>query len=417
MKIWKDITSLHSIGRCLTGKNIEKNDIINYLQFCSELIYCSEAMVSIHGYESIRKETEETCTQLKKLGVPDDFFRLVKYNDETLKDQLEVISYKVQDITARLESIFSTNLSQESTFPSDYIHKLSPSIYILNSVLFNKVSVKNYKKEIEESLLDEKYSLGIYPLLNNNHLVEDLQRKIKKEPNTNEYITLLADMRVALNQEFATSRNSFYAPAYVRSLNNRHLINDNLTALKNIQSKFQQEVHSALNFDFSLDLDVPSAIKYLLLDESLSFEGILTKSLELRDSIPWLRNKFLPKFQNFAFKSAPDDYYSILKELSLCREDIVSSFNKSGNGIFQFVDESINAMSVSHKGYSFSVKGQVAKRLLGKVRKLITGQDYTLATHILSIQASKTQDDLNSKINCLYIKTLNSKPKDKKQYL
>lgn len=311
MDVWKDITSFQAIGRSINSTVINKSDIYDFLQFCTELVYCDNVYVSLHGPAYMAEKTKQIRNTLIKFGIEEDFVELYEFNNlETIKNTLSDIG---MDMHFHIENIkidknrFSD--THEAQFPESYKNKLKPTTDILKKVLLKNRNPDRFKDEIEESLKDDKYNVALYTLLKDDFLIEELRKSMKNQFwNNQQLLGLVASTRVSINQTISKKNNLIYAPSFLRSQKNREFTmktaNDKI--LTQYLKKYEKELFDSSNSFLSTDIRIPSAIKVFLLEGSDSPLKVLNKAINARRELAWLRNKILGDLNSIFYSNEND---------------------------------------------------------------------------------------------------------------
>ncbi|TPA32200.1 hypothetical protein [Vibrio parahaemolyticus] len=406
MKIWKDITSFHAIGRCIDQKARSREDVCDFLQFCTELIYCDSVQVTTHGPAYMAEITKSIRQKLiEQFSVPADFINLYSYpREEEIKTNGAIIGDKVY------KHLYNNDLNpidyqpiHKDQFPTGYAgKKIQPTIDIIRDVVVGGQSVSSYSRELNDSLKDDTYNYSLFVLLNKPEVVEKLKYSFgKHEWQDHNIEALLANCKVIINQTLSSQQELIYAPSYLRSQSNRMLLNENLNRINRWSNDFEADLKNRLDFGISSDLNVPSAIKMFLLSGELSIQGVLDKALEARFKLVWLRTEVLTKVNTALYSKDDAAIANLMKELKRCENEILYNFElvSRGGGVF---DKIVSALTVELSG-GMAVNLQGIRNAVTAVKTMLSDRDYTLATHLISTMKRNDSIDLESKIMDLFL--------------
>lgn len=417
MKVWKDITSIHSVGRCLDGQPTSVEDVNDFLQFCTELIYSDQNSVTTHGPNYMALHTQGVCQTIVNEISESNFISVYEYPDK------DIIIKRGGLASDRLIEHFQSNfpiLNPEAFsqvdgnhFPTAYIEKLKPTIEIIKAVLIRGEDNSSYRNEILTSLDDDEFNFSLFVLLNDYDLIELLRTSFSASCWSDSNIcSLIASCRVLINQVMSHSEKYLYAPSYIRAIHNQNLLQVKYDNVRKQYEHFNNTVDKNLSGFPKADLDIPSAIKYFLLSgESVSFQSILEKALKARSELSWVREEILSDLNDVIFsEDCPDAYVKLNKKLSYCANDIVNVYKKQGSK-YGALENISNAMtmnsSAADESTGISIKGAILKEGGDFIRQMKFNKNQTILTHILNSKTSGTSDEIQRRIGRLYRESIN----------
>lgn len=407
MEVWKDITSFQAIDRFLTGSIINKSDIYDFMQFCTELIYCDNIFVSLHGPKEMANRTKSIRDKLVSFGVDKDFIKLFEFdNTKMIKQTLSNIGvdmhFHIENIKIDRAKLSDTHDAQ---FPEAYIDKLKPTTDILKKVLVKNKNRDNFKEEIKESLKDDKYNIALYTLLKDDFLVEELRRSMKNQFWNNQHLLgLVASTRVSINQTISKKNNLFYSPAYLRSLKNRDFTSktENTKILLKYLNKYEKNIFDSDDSFMSTDIGLPSAIKLFLMNGNDSPLKILDKAINTRNELNWLRTTILSDVNNIYYENEDLNKFNTLQnELKKCTKEILYSLGTKAT-----THETLKSNMSIVMNMSSSLLLGPTKDMDKMIKFHSNRKDYILISDILNCARKNDKDFFNAKIHDLYLKNM-----------
>ncbi|WP_045825985.1 hypothetical protein [Teredinibacter turnerae] len=315
MKCFRDITSFHSIKRAINGNPTSKSDIIDFLNFLSQLIFCDNVYISKLGPDLITKETELTVDSLCKLGVPKDFVVLYSYPDEKIKTyQRETISNQI--LSDWLLNFPEMDGSTENLFPEKYFNILEPSVDLFYDVFARNGNINNYKEQIELSRHDDEYSYMIALILENENLTELIKNNVYKENISKKSIlSFLSKARHKYNIYLAQQLELAFTPSHTRSSQNK---NNELQLLKNFEKillKTDKNIDAQKHIK-GKNLSIPSALHLLISKKNTKKEDLIETALKYRENLKWYRDEILNDYNKLTFSGDYSDTIKLEEKLT-----------------------------------------------------------------------------------------------------
>ncbi|QCC85806.1 hypothetical protein DDIC_07950 [Desulfovibrio desulfuricans] len=400
MEIWKDITSFHSVGRCVEKRALSESDVRDFLQFCTELVYCDKIHVSLHGPEYMSEKTRSISNKLIRLGVSKEFICLYSYPEiNSIKTTCSEISKGLLPYIELMDlspDVFCP--AHDAVFPDNYVERLSDTISIFKEVILCGKNTGDYSSSIEESLNDDKLNIILYILLNDERIRQLLQCKMGSQNWTDENILcLIANFRVALNQALSSQQELIYAPSYARALNNRTSLKNYVKILNRWLDSFATDIKSKLDCHLMSDLSVPSVVKFYLLTDDLQPEKVISLALDMRNSLDWLRKTILCNINSILFDQKDENsFFEMQNELKKCEREIISSIGHNN-----IAHEVCSAFSID-SGLNFSLSGAAIKCGSIALKKIFTNANYSLFTRLAKVACVADKEELDLKIRMLY---------------
>ncbi len=290
MNVLKDNTGIHSTARCCEGRGKSETDVLDLLQFATELIFCDEIFVSTYEPESVRTRTA-------------DFHELLQahFNAETYPLILRPFTSSGYAKICQ-DAAFQMLKDYENQFPRFGTHKkhgLLPDLkpQDLRDVaavtkLITKPLSKSEERDIAYRSLHEKAGgVSGYLLSCNPALLELVRRRVLAckawtDANT---LNLISDVRYRLNENIAqvadaTEGSVSYAPAVARAQRQRKQLQTLIAKLSDIVA---QEVKDELVEPLSL----PTMVKALVIRSKGEPAAVVEEAVRLRDMAAPVRRR------------------------------------------------------------------------------------------------------------------------------
>ncbi|KGK16812.1 hypothetical protein [Vibrio navarrensis] len=405
MKHYRDITSFHSIGKAISGHPESTKNIVDLLNFLSQVIFCDEIAVSVLGPKEITDGTIEVVEKLISLGIPKELIRRYSYPDgsERIHQRNRIADQLKFDWINHFPVL---GKASRDSFPPGYYDMLSNTIDIFSDTLLTNTSVANYQREINESLNDDSISYMVGLMLSDRDLTDYIRYNFKKQGVTRDHlIHFIALSRNKYNLLLSEDLKLIFTPSASRAQANHTTAYSFMdTYRKKLNKDPHEEMQRLKLTGKQYELDIPSALHILLADKATSAEQLIVKALDAREKVAWYRDEVLNEYNELKFSGEIKDKIELSNRLDSAYNDIASVLNTNGAGYSKtlFGHFSVDLSDFSSAAGSMKAVGDFLKLTKNKW-KFRKNQDCYLLTQELIHYMSKDQNEHKETVQRLYL--------------
>ncbi|BCL73338.1 hypothetical protein TUMSATVNIG1_53130 [Vibrio nigripulchritudo] len=415
MEHFRDITGFQAVGRVLRKEAKSRNDVIDYMSFLSQLVFCDKVKVTFQGPEEITRGTIETRKLLISCGVPEKFLEEYKYSRG--KDQ-EVERKKIAN---KIYNDWIDNgfpiLDEigDTAFPAYYYSMLEETVKIFQDVFIENHKTReygepsDYKHEILQSINDDKISYLVGLLLCDDDLVSLIRFNFREnKPSKKQIYDFISKTRNKLNLYLSANSNLIFTPSYSRSSTN-YLMNRNLKIQVYSMDNPEQEFRNLDIDQNNFESRIPSAMEMLLFEFGDDPREMLDKTLTLRNILSYYREGTLDKFNSIKFSGTDIEKINYEQELSYAynyvKKELVSQTKNANNnknmefGKFSycFTDYSLNDNTIASGLFNKLYKSFKKSTNSSRVVNMLTQELVALIHHSDSSYLNRV-DELFAKV-------------------
>ncbi|TKB58489.1 hypothetical protein [Ferrimonas aestuarii] len=405
MEHFRDITSFHSIGRVIDGRPKSLNDVVDYLNFLSQIIFCDTVSVSVLGPKEITDGTLDVVNKLIAMGVPPEFVSKYSYPEqsERILQRNRISNNLMHEWHVCFPMLES---AKKEEFPKGYFEMLSGTVDIFKDVFIEGKPVSNYKSEIISSLDDDEYSYMIGLMFSNENLVNIIRKNFKERNIQDEHLyDFISKSRNKYNLLLSEDLKLAFTPTAARMLKNTetaHTLIDSYKEKMKVDPK--QEMESLKVTGKQYEISIPSAIHMLLSQNSTSARALMDKALKTREALGWYRKEVLSDYNTLRFSGNPEDEIKLSNLLNASYRDITSilSANQgiSKSSVFGYFSVDLSSFS------SMTGSGKMLVSFLQWVRSkaiFSRNKESYLLTQELIYYMSKSEHEYQVAIQKLYV--------------
>ncbi|CAH0533098.1 hypothetical protein VST7929_00951 [Vibrio stylophorae] len=333
MEHYRDITSFHSMGKVISGTPESLKNIIDFLNFLSQVIFCEKVTVSVLGPRDITEGTISVINSLESMGLPQNFIERYSYPDPA--DRIEQRNRISQKLKYEWLSNFPIlGKSTKESFPSGYYNMLDRSVDIFSDALLTNQSMYQFKSEIQESLNDDSISYMVGLILSDSDLLQLVREKIKDQHiGKAELIDFIALSRNKYNLLLAEDLRLAFTPSASRALKNTDTAYSFMNTYQQELNKDPREEMKKLRLTGKeYQLDIPSALHLLISKEASSVQELLDRALDARDKLSWYRKEVLSDFNMLQFSGRIEDKIVLSNRLDSVYNDVSEILSTNSKG-------------------------------------------------------------------------------------
>lgn len=405
MKHYRDITSFHSIGKALSGKPESQKNVVDLLNFLSQVIFCEKVTVSVLGPKEITDGTIAVIDKLQELGLPGDLIERYSYpdgNDRILQRNRIADQLKYD----WLDHFPTLGKASRDSFPPGYYEMLSNTVDIFSDTLLGNTATSRYQSEIEESLNDDSISYMVGLMLADNDLTELIRHNFQTQNASKEHlVNFIALARNKYNLLLSKDLQLVFTPCASRAQANQDTAYSFMdTYRKELNKDPRDEMQQLRLTGKEFQLDIPSALHILLADEAKSAEQLIVRALETREKVAWYREEVLHNFNELRFSNDMKDQIQLSNNLDSVFKDI-SAILSTKSGLDKgsiFGHFSVDLTDFTSATSSVKAVGEFIKVARNKW-KFRNNQDCYLLTQELIHYMSKDKGSYNEIVKRLYI--------------
>lgn len=404
MKHYRDITSFHSIGKAINNNPDSTKNVVDLLNFLSQVIFCDEIAVSVLGPKEITDGTIEVLEKLISLGIPRELICRYSYPEgsERIHQRNRIADQLKYDWLNHFPTL---GKASRDSFPPGYYDMLSNTVDIFSDTLLTQVSLANYQSEIHESLNDDSISYMVGLMLANNDLADVIRYNFKKQRATKEHlIHFIALSRNKYNLLLSEDLNLIFTPSASRAQANHSAAYSFMDTYRNELNKDpQQEMQKLKLTGKQYELDIPSALHILLADKATSAEQLIAKAVDIREKVTWYREEILHDYNDLKFSSDIQDQIKLSNRLDGAYKDIagVLSMNGVDSSKKLFGHFSVDLTDFASAAGSVKAVGEFLRFTKNKW-KFKNNQDCYLLTQELIHYMSKDENEYKEVVQRLY---------------
>jgi hypothetical protein len=289
MHHWLDNTSIHSVGRCLEGRGQGAIDVSALLQLATQIVFVEALRFGSYESKPSQERSDHIRTQLIESGLHKK--SIVSYGMD--RDVVALAcSNAVHRFEADLEWVAPTADPDRAALmfaqPEGIIH--AEVIGRVHGLITQPIDPVKIDEILNKSYLQERKSTGSdeFMLVSSIPFLQTIQRIARERTWTMEHThELTVYLRYYLNQEFAASHSSVYAPSIARARVVRARTNTLLEQLEKEIGKVAQEYEPTL-------LNLPSLADVLVRKGRADPKGILIEAIEAREKARPIRRDLAP---------------------------------------------------------------------------------------------------------------------------
>lgn len=338
MKHYRDITSFHSIGKVLDGKPEHQNNVVDFLNFLSQVVFCDQISVSVLGPKAITGGTLDVINKLEMLGIPKNLIDRYSYpesGDRIL--QRSRISKKLMH--EWLINFPILGKGNKECFPPGYYEMLDNTVDIFSDSLLSNQSSSYFQTEITESLNDDNISYMVGLMLSDPNLVEVIRYNFKHQNVGKEQIyDFIAMSRNKYNLLLSEDLSLAFTPSASRALNNQDTAYSFMdTYQKALNQDPREEMKKLRLTGKEYQLPIPSALHLLLSKNTTSVNQLIDRALEAREKLSWYRKEILTNFNELRFSNNIEDQIKLSNLLDSTYNDVSSVLSSNSKGLVKGV--------------------------------------------------------------------------------
>ncbi|MCW8329857.1 hypothetical protein MD588_13670 [Photobacterium sp. SDRW27] len=405
MKHYRDITSFHSIGKAISNKPESTKNVVDLLNFLSQVIFCDKVAVSVLGPKEITNGTIEVIDKLASLGLPVDLIERYSYpsGHERILQRNRISDQLKYDWLNHFPTL---GKASRDSFPPGYYDMLNNTVEIFSDTLLSNTSASRYSSEIQESLNDDSISYMVGLMLADSDLTELIRHNFNKQGVSKEHLVhFIALARNKYNLLLSEDLKLVFTPCASRAQTNHSTAYSFMdTYRKELNKDPKDEMQQLKLTGKQYHLDIPSALHILLADGATSSEQLIVRALDAREKVTWYREEVLHNFNDLRFSNNIEDQIKLSNNLDNAYKDIAGVLAmKGGNNAkklfghfsFDFSDFSLAAGSMKAVGDFL----QFTKNTW----KFRNNQDCYLLTQELIHYMSKDESEYKKIVDRLYI--------------
>lgn len=234
MKLLLDNTGLHSVGRCLEGKALSRDDVDGLLQVGSELVASRQIHISARESEGIRQRSEQIWLRLASAGFSPDAFELSQFNIPSFVDACrEAVLCMEEDLLS--PSVF-VDADWESVVAArpDLNREEHEEFERFHDILASDTRDPG-RGEIQASIQGGQVGSALFALSTHPKFFERLRQYARSAPTWDRAATsaLVSRLRGYVYTELSRAVDALYAPAVARA---RQDLCENVTLRRNLDS-------------------------------------------------------------------------------------------------------------------------------------------------------------------------------------
>ncbi|WP_411992088.1 hypothetical protein [Agarivorans sp. DSG3-1] len=406
MKHYRDITSFHSIGKAIGNKPESTKNVVDLLNFLSQVVFCETITVSILGPESITSGTIEVIEKLEALGLPKGVVERYSYplGSERILQRNRIADQLKYDWLIHFPELGEAS---RDSFPSGYFDMLNNSVDIFSDTLLSDVSLTRHSSEIEESLNDDTISYMVGLMLCDSQLTELIRHNFKKQNvGKKQLLHFIALARNKYNLLLAEDLKLVFTPSASRAQGNRNTAYSFMDTYRNKLNKDPyQEMEELKLSGKQYELDIPSALHLLLADDVKSAEDLIVRAVKIREKVSWYRDEVLCDFNDLRFSNSDSDKIRLSNNLDDAYKDIASILSlTNGNGAKRLFGRfTVDFTDFTSAQGSLKAVGEFIKATRN-IRKFKKNPECYLLTQELIHYLSKDKSEHKQIIDRLFIK-------------
>ncbi|MBE3766189.1 hypothetical protein HJ200_21975 [Vibrio parahaemolyticus] len=405
MQHYRDITSFHSIGKAINRKPESTKNVVDLLNFLSQVVFCDRIAVSILGPKEITEGTIEVIEKLIALGLPRDLIQRYSYPEgyDRILQRNRIADKLKYDWLNHFPTL---GKASRDSFPSGYYDMLSNTVDIFSDTLLSSTPTSRYKSEIEESLNDDSISYMVGLMLADSDLTEVIKHNFSKQGVSKEHlIHFIALARNKYNLLLAEDLQLIFTPSASRAQANHSTAYSFMETYRRELSKDPREEMQKLKLTGKqYELDIPSALHLLLADRATDAEQLIVKALNIREKVTWYREEVLHNFNDLRFSNNIEDQIRLSNKLDNAYNDIanVLSMNGADRAKKLFGHFSIDFTDFSSAAANMKTIGEFLNLAKNKW-KFRNNQECYLLTQELIHYMSKDENEYKEIVQRLYI--------------
>jgi len=405
MEHFRDITSFHSIGRVLIRDPEKPSDVVDLLNFLSQVIFCDSVSVSVLGPKEITEGTLDVINKLEAMGVPEGFIKRYSYPDETER-KLQRNRISSQLAIEWVDAFPTLRQGDKLNFPPGYYEMLEGTVDILSDALLTDTPISRYAGEIEDSLKDDQISYMVGLMLSNPNLTELIKTNFQKQSVSRAQLyDFIAIARNKYNLLLSEDLKLAFTPTTTRALKNKQTAHSLMkTYRSNLDKDPRIEMETLKLSGKEYQLSIPSAMHLLLSHKATSPEELIAKACKLREDLSWYREEVLTDFNRLNFSDSVQDKIQLNSQLEDAFEDVAGILASRNSKLSR---KFLGFFSIDLLDYTnISGTGNGLKKFLESARNKIVfnrRKDCFLLTQELIHYMAKDDSDYNKIINQLFL--------------
>lgn len=405
MKHYRDITSFHSIGKAISGKPEDINNVVDLLNFLSQVVFCDRIIVSVLGPSEITQGTLDVIEKLELLGLPKGLIEKYSYpekNDRILQRSRIAERLKFDWI----DHFPELGQASPKSFPPGYYDMLKATVDIFSDTLLNGTDTIRYRSEISDSLQDDQVSYMVGLMLADPELVELLRERLSTQNAGQEQLyDFIALSRNKYNLLLAEDLKLIFTPTASRARKNHETAYSFMETYRSELHKDPREEMKKLRLTGKeFQLDIPSALHLLLAQKSTSVTQLIDRALEAREKVTWYRSEVLNDFNDLRFSNSIEDQIKLSNKLDNIYQDVASVLTTNGRGLTKSIFGHFSIDVVNFASASGSIKAVSSfLQYVNNVRKLKRHKESYLLTQELIHYMSKDNNEYKTTVQRLFV--------------